>query len=148
MFLSYMSNAHEIFEKLFVSLWAAKQRDAWDSRYSLIFQSLGQALHPTLQMFSSYHSHQSPITLSEASSRFRSKRPANHTLEKRQVRCFETLGMCRLERHWHWTRSWWELNKGFDRPNWRAAQDFLAFLEKNGKLTMVGMPLKRNLMGL
>ena len=127
----------QIFEKLFVTLWAATQRDAWDKRYSLVFQSLGQALHPTLRAFSSFHSKQPPTSLSEASARYNSKRPANHTLEKRHVRCFETLGMCRLEQHYHWMKSWWEINKGWETPNWKAARDILAFWEKGGKLPQV-----------
>ena len=65
-FLSYMNNAHEMFEKLFVVLWAAAQRDAWDPRYTIIFNSLGQHLHPSLALFSSFHSNQPPVGDSSA----------------------------------------------------------------------------------
>lgn len=56
-----MNNAHEMFEKLFVVLWAAAQRDAWDPRYSIVFNSLGQHLHPSLALFSGFHSNQPPV---------------------------------------------------------------------------------------
>lgn len=77
------------------------------------------------------------VTFSEASARHWLNRPANHTLERRQLRCFQTLGMCRFEQHWHWTQSWWEMNKGFERPNWSAAQAFLKYLGSAGKLPKV-----------
>ena len=77
------------------------------------------------------------VTLSEASARHRLNRLANHTVEKRHLRCFQTLGMCRFEQHWHWTQSWWEMNKGFERPNWSAAQAFLKYLGNIGKLPKV-----------
>ena len=60
-FLSYMNNAHEMFEKLFVVLWAAAQRDAWDKQYSIVFNALGQHLHPSLALLSSFHSNQPPV---------------------------------------------------------------------------------------
>ena len=76
------------------------------------------------------------MTLSDASARHLPSRPVNHTLEKRHVRCFQTLGMCRSG-SWHWTHGWWELNKGFDTPNWSAGQAFLKYLGTTGQLPQV-----------
>ena len=84
------------------------------------------------------------ITLSEASARHSQNRASNHTLEKLHVRCFETLALCSLPGHWHWmgrldmNSGRWEMNKGFDTPNWSAAQAFLEHYKKLGKLPQVG----------
>ena len=84
------------------------------------------------------------MTLSEASARHSHKRASNHTLEKLHVRCFETIALCSLPGHWHWmgrldmNTGRWEMNKGFDTPNWSAAQAFLEHCKKLGKLPQVG----------
>ena len=51
----------EMFEKLFVVLWAAAQKDAWDPRYSILFSSLGQGMSQSLKAFSAFHSNQEPV---------------------------------------------------------------------------------------
>ncbi len=60
-FLSYMSNAHEIFDKLFVMLWVASRKDAWDPRYTIMLSTLGQGLQQNLQLYSAFHSNQQPV---------------------------------------------------------------------------------------
>ena len=51
----------EMFEKLFVVLWAAAQKGAWDPRYSILFNSLGQGMSQSLTAFSAFHSNQEPV---------------------------------------------------------------------------------------
>ena len=48
-------------EKLFVVLWAAAQKNAWDPRYSILFNSLGQGMSQSLKAFSALHSNQEPV---------------------------------------------------------------------------------------
>ncbi|GAX72882.1 hypothetical protein CEUSTIGMA_g337.t1 [Chlamydomonas eustigma] len=142
-YLSYMFNVHEIFEKMFVPLWVATQRDAWDPRYSIIFQSLGQSLPSNLKLLSSFHTHQPPVTLSEASARLSNNLSAKFTIEGRHHRCFQTLGLCRFEQHWHWTTSWWDLRDGWEQPNWKAAKAFVDLYERRGMLPKIGPSLPK-----
>ena len=84
------------------------------------------------------------VALSDASSRHSHRKAANYTLERRHVRCFETLAMCRLKSGWHWmgrldmNTGWWDMNKGFDHPNWSAAQALISHYKALAKLPKVG----------
>ena len=51
----------EIYEKLFVVLWAATQKDAWDPRYTIMINTMGQKIPESLKILSSVHSHQPPV---------------------------------------------------------------------------------------
>ncbi|GAX84211.1 hypothetical protein CEUSTIGMA_g11634.t1 [Chlamydomonas eustigma] len=144
-YLSYQYNAGEMLEKFFIPLWAATQRGAWDKRYSIILNLMGQGMPQNLRLYSSFHTHQEPVSLAEASAR--NGRAVNHTLEGQHVRCFETLGMCRLDSEWHWmgrwpdlNTGWWDINKGFEHPNWSAGQDFLTHCQTRKLLPQLSWP--------
>ncbi len=51
-----------MFEKMFVVLWAASQRGAWDKRYTIVFNSMGQSIPRNLQLFAGFHSNQAPVS--------------------------------------------------------------------------------------
>ena len=50
-FLYANGNFGEVFERLHVLLWAARQKDAWDPRYSILFNTMGQAMTNALKLF-------------------------------------------------------------------------------------------------
>ena len=84
------------------------------------------------------------VALPDASSRHNYRRAVNYTIERRHVRCFETLAMCSIWANWHWmgrcdmNTGWWDMNKGFDHPNWSAAQAFVSYYKALAKLPEVG----------
>ena len=127
-FASYLSNFGETFERFLVLLWAARKKGAWDTRYNLLFNM--QKIPHHLSLMSRVHSQFEARTLSEASA---------------SSKCFQTLVMCKIPGEWHWTgrvdmnTGYWEMNKGFIRPNWDAAKSFLDFYRKMGQLPAINL---------
>ncbi len=61
MFLSFQYNAAEVVEKVLVPLWAASQRGAWDKRYTIVVNHMGQAMPENLRLFASFLSNSEPV---------------------------------------------------------------------------------------